>query len=163
MNTNMKRIALTLVAGCMLTATLPTVCAKEKTPEQKGWSTWTKVGAAATVVAGICAWIYLDARIQSLLKEATIDAQRDFIEDLKYHAAHNADGSARIITPETSYNAVPDAEFLDNTTASLTALNTVFKADLFIYQIGSKLCAVAAALGLYGLTQPTAQEEEQTV
>ena len=163
MNTNMKRIALTLVAGCMLTAALPNVCAKEKTVEQKGWSTWAKVGAALTVVAGICAWIYLDTRTQSLLKGATIDAQKQFIEDLKYHAAHNADGSARIITPETSYNVVPDTEFLNNTTASLKALNTDFKAELFTYQIGSKLCALAAALGFYGLMQPTAQEEEQTV
>jgi hypothetical protein len=45
----------------------------------------------------------------------------------------------RVITPETSYNAVPDAEFLKNTTTSLKALNTNFKAELLFNQIGSKL------------------------
>jgi hypothetical protein len=158
----MKRIFLAVVAGCMVSAALPTICiAKED--QKSGWSKWAKVGAAATVVAGICAWLYLDARVQSLLKTATLGSQKQFIEDLKYHAAHNADGSLRVITPETSYNAVPDAEFLKNTTASLSQLNTGFKAELLFYQIGSKLCAMAAALGFYGLTRPTAQEDEQTV
>lgn len=160
MNTIMKRIALASVASCMLSFTMPVICA---TDQKKGWSKWAKIGAAATVVAAVCAWLYLDARTQSMLKTATTGSRKQFIEDLKYYAAHNADGSLRVITPETSYNAVPDAEFLKNTTTSLKALNTDFKAELLFSQIGSKLCAVAAALGLYGLTQPTAQEDEQTV
>ncbi len=163
MNTTIKRTLLAVMASCMLSAVMPTVCVEQV--EQKGWSRWAKIGAATAVVAAVCAWLYLDARTQNILTSATTDAQKQFIEDLKYHATHNVDGSERIITPDTSYNKVPDAEFMANTVKSLAPLNTDFSNTLFWHQISSKACAVAVALGLHGLMQPTQEEteEEQTI
>jgi hypothetical protein len=153
MNTNIKRIAWTVLMGYAIGTVMPSVCADDKYTTKKAWPTWIKVGAAASCVAGLCAWYYMDVRLQNLLATSINGAQTQFVEDLKHHAVLNADRTPRLISATTSYKVAPDAELLKNTTASLKLLGTDFKAELVLYQIGSKLCALAAALGLYGFVQ----------
>jgi hypothetical protein len=160
MNTNMKQIALVSIASCMLSFAMPVICVEEqKVQQQRSWSKLAKIGAAVTVLAGICVWLYLDIRAQNLLKLATTTSQKQFVEDLKQHATFNADGISRDLI-SAPYMSAPDSEILKNTTTSLKPLNIDFKTELLFNQIGSKICALGAALGFYGLMKPTRENEQ---
>jgi hypothetical protein len=151
MNMNMKRITVAIVASCMLNTVMPTICREQKVQQQKSWSRWATIGATTLVVASICAWLYLDARIHNELKIGVTNSQKQFIEDLKHYSVYNTDGTPRIITAATSYNNVSDTEFREHTIESLNPLYASFRAELLFYLVSSKLCALATALGLYSL------------
>lgn len=148
MTRNIKRILFATLTGCVLSTVTSHMSAAD---QQKSWFTWKKA-CAIVGVAGICAWIYLDSRMQNLLTTATLQAQKQFIEDLKVHAPlYGEDLKVHMYSYST---VVPGIDIIkNNTIASLKSLNIDFKSELLFYQISSKLCALIAALGLYGYVQ----------
>lgn len=163
MKTNIKQITLTLVIACMFSFTMPsTRTDAPKIQQHENWAKWIKIGSAATIITGVCAWLYLDTHIHSLIRQAIQGSQQQFVEDLKHHAAFNNDGTPRkVISAATSYMSAPEAEVLKNTQASLKLLNTDFKPKLFLNQILSKICALTAALSFYVFIEQTEEIEPQ--
>ncbi|HEV2916777.1 MAG TPA: hypothetical protein VGW78_03455 [Candidatus Babeliales bacterium] len=152
MKMNITPIIRMFFVGYVMNIAMPVIYADTSNPEKKAWSTWVKVGIAGGLAIGsLYAWYCMDVRLQNLLAKATMNAKLKFIEDLKRHAVYNTDGTTRIVSEVNSYKTAPDAEILKNTQVSLDLLINDYNAELLFYRIGSKVCALCSALGMYGL------------